>query len=70
MCSGVRLGTPALTTRGMREEQMKLIGSWIVEALQNAQTFTHLEKIRAQVGELCQQFPLYSKRTQAAVLAR
>ncbi|MBT9586371.1 serine hydroxymethyltransferase [bacterium] len=70
VCSGVRLGTPALTTRGMKEEQMKQIGSWIVEALQNAQTSSHLDKIRGHVGELCQQFPLYANRTKAAVSAR
>jgi glycine hydroxymethyltransferase len=70
ICSGVRLGTPALTTRGMKVEQMKQIGSWIVEALQNAQNSSRLEQIRGQVGELCQQFPLYANRTQAAVSAR
>ena len=70
VCSGVRLGTPALTTRGMKEEQMRQIGSWIVEALQHSQDSTRLGKIRGQVGELTQQFPLYANRTKAAVSAR
>ena len=67
VCSGVRLGTPALTTRGMKEEQMKQVGLWIVEALQHAQDTARLDKIRGQVGELCRQFPLYASRAQAAM---
>ena len=70
VCSGVRLGTPALTTRGMKEEQMKQIGLWIVEALQHAQDSSRLDKIRGQVGELCQQFPLYASRVQATTASR
>ncbi|MBX3171868.1 MAG: serine hydroxymethyltransferase [Candidatus Eremiobacteraeota bacterium] len=69
VCSGVRLGTPALTTRGMKEEQMKQIGLWIVEALQHAQDSSRLDKIRGQVGELCRQHPLYASRAQAALAA-
>jgi len=70
VCSGVRLGTPALTTRGMKEEQMKQIGLWIVEALQHAQDSSRLDSIRAQVGELCRQFPLYASRVQATTGSR
>lgn len=70
VCSGVRLGTPALTTRGMKEAEMKQIGAWIVEALQNAQSSSRLEKIRGQVDELSRQFPLYANRTKAAVSTR
>lgn len=69
VCSGVRLGTPALTTRGMKEEQMKQIGLWIVEALQHAQDSSRLDKIRGQVGEMCRQFPLYASRIQATAVS-
>jgi len=57
--SGIRVGTPALTTRGMREEEMRIIGRWIVEALDHRSDPAHLAKIRAQVLDLAEQFPLY-----------
>ena len=57
--SGIRVGTPALTTRGMREEEMRVIGRWIVEALDHRTDAAHLAKIRAQVLDLAEQFPLY-----------
>lgn len=56
--SGIRLGTPALTTRGMGEDQMKEIGGWIVESLSNPEDKALLEKIHGQVKELCQQYPV------------
>lgn len=57
--SGVRIGTPALTTRGMKETEMKLIGGWIAETIQNHTDQSKLEKIRAQVAELCTAYPIY-----------
>ena len=57
--SGIRVGTPALTTRGMREEEMRVVGRWIVEALDHRSDAAHLAKIRAQVLDLAEQFPLY-----------
>ncbi len=56
--SGVRIGTPALTTRGMGIDQMKLIGMWIVTALSHPTDETKLANIRRQVSELCQHFPV------------
>ena len=56
--SGIRLGTPALTTRGMREDEMRTVGAWIVEALQNADQPSRLEAIREQVKSLCAEFPV------------
>ena len=56
--SGIRLGTPALTTRGMGEDQMKEIGGWIVESLSNPEDKALLEKIHGQVKELCQHYPV------------
>ena len=69
--SGIRVGTPALTTRGMREEEMRIIGRWIVEALDHRSDPAHLAKIRAQVLDLAEQFPLYGwLREPAGVGAR
>ncbi|MCL4158970.1 UNVERIFIED_CONTAM: hypothetical protein GTU68_006217 [Idotea baltica] len=56
--SGIRIGTPALTTRGMGVDQMKQVGGWIVEALSNPEDNVVLESIRGQVKELCQHFPV------------
>jgi glycine hydroxymethyltransferase len=57
--SGIRIGTPALTTRGMREEEMRLIATWIVNALEHRNDPNELDKIRAEVAALAEQFPLY-----------
>ncbi len=57
--SGVRIGTPALTTRGMKETEMKLIGGWICEVLERPLDLARLAKIRAQVAELCSSYPIY-----------
>ena len=56
--SGIRIGTPALTTRGMGIDQMKQIGNWIAEAIANADDGDKLSDIRHQVSELCQHFPV------------
>lgn len=57
--SGVRLGTPAITTRGLKEDQMKLIANWIVMALKSHDQEGELSNIRKNVVELCKQFPVY-----------
>jgi len=57
--SGVRLGTPAVTTRGMKEPEMRLIAGWIDETMKNLENEAELEKIRAQVQQLMARFPLY-----------
>ena len=56
--SGIRLGTPALTTRGMGASEMKSIGTWMLEALRAPDDRAAHERIRSQVRELCQQFPV------------
>lgn len=57
--SGIRLGTPALTTRGMKEGEMKIIARWIAEAIEGKDDEAKLNRIKAQVRELCQSFPIY-----------
>jgi glycine hydroxymethyltransferase len=57
--SGIRVGTPALTTRGMKQSEMKTIAKWIAEALEHRSDAAKLAQIRGQVGELAEQFPLY-----------
>ena len=57
--SGIRLGTPALTTRGMCEGEMQTIAGWIAEALQHRNDEARLRDIRGRVRELAEQFPLY-----------
>ncbi len=58
--SGVRIGTPAPTTRGMKESEMRTIAKWIVAALEHRNDEAKLAKIRGEVLELAEQFPLYS----------
>ncbi len=60
--SGVRIGTPALTTRGMREPEMRRIGGWIGEVLADPADTAVQAKVRAEVKELCQQFPAPANR--------
>jgi glycine hydroxymethyltransferase len=60
--SGIRVGTPALTTRGMKEPEMRLIGAWITRALDQRNDDAALDKIRGEVAELANQFPLYAWR--------
>jgi len=55
--SGLRIGTPALTTRGMREPEMRRIAEWIGEVLADPTDTAKQEKVRAEVRELCKQFP-------------
>lgn len=57
--SGIRLGTPALTTRGMKENEMILIGNLIVTALQNSDNDEILKNIIEDIKILCKKFPLY-----------
>ncbi len=68
--SGIRIGTPALTTRGMREPEMRIIGRWIAQALEHRSNPQWLARTRADVLELAEQFPLYGWLREAPVVAR
>ena len=57
--SGIRIGTPALTTRGMKEDEMRIIAKWIGQALEHRNDGAKLAEIRGQVSELAEEFPLY-----------
>ena len=57
--SGVRLGTPAITTRGLKENHMKILADWIHLALTNSTNEIELKNIKLQVLELCKTFPVY-----------
>ena len=56
--SGIRIGTPALTTRGMGADQMREIGGWIVSVLKSPDDEKQIEEIRQSVLDLCQHFPV------------
>ncbi|MBI2542540.1 serine hydroxymethyltransferase [Candidatus Woesearchaeota archaeon] len=57
--SGIRLGTPAITTRGMKESEMKAIGECIAKVIGNYQDKGVIEKVKSNILELCKDFPLY-----------
>ncbi len=58
--SGIRLGTPAITTRGMKEEHMEQVADWMHSAIKNRDNSTKIAGLRSEVTEFCKQFPLPS----------
>jgi glycine hydroxymethyltransferase len=60
--SGIRIGTPAVTTRGMKEAEMKQIGGLITDVLKNIHNEKRLAEVREEVTSLCRRFPLYAER--------
>ncbi|GMT42367.1 MAG: serine hydroxymethyltransferase [bacterium] len=61
IASGIRIGTPALTSRGMKEDQIRAIAQWIDAALADSKNETNLIEIRKNVEKLCGEFPLYAE---------
>ena len=64
--SGIRIGSPAVTTRGMKEGEMRQIGRWISDALHHRNDASQLSRIRKQVLEVAEAFPLYPERRAGA----
>jgi glycine hydroxymethyltransferase len=62
VASGVRLGTPAVTTRGMVEAEMDLIAEFITRVLESPEDAGVHARVKAEVEALCRKFPLYSER--------
>jgi len=62
--SGIRIGTPAATTRGMGTQEMEQIGAWILEAMRHPEEAERHARIRSEVAELCEQFPVPAEKTQ------
>ena len=60
--SGIRIGTPAATTKGMKEAEMRIIAGFIDEALKNRSDEAKLSSIKTKVAELCRRFPFYKNR--------
>ena len=65
---GIRLGSPSITTRGMKEPQMELIAGWIAEVLTNIGEPEIEQKVRKQVAELAARFPIYESRMNASAV--
>ncbi len=57
--SGIRIGTPAMTTRGFKEEEAKLLAGWICDLLDDVNNQETIARVKQQVLELCQRFPVY-----------
>lgn len=68
VASGIRIGTPAVTTRGMREDEMRHIARLISEVLHDAESEDVRKKVKREVAELTARFPLYPRRLKANVL--
>ncbi|MBN2283624.1 MAG: serine hydroxymethyltransferase [Deltaproteobacteria bacterium] len=62
--SGIRLGTPALTTRGMKEDDMRIIAGLIASIINDVENESLIGRVRGSVRELCERFPLYASRMQ------
>jgi glycine hydroxymethyltransferase len=56
--SGIRIGTPALTTRGMKEAEMKRVGAWILEVLSAVDNTATIDRVRSEIREFCKNFPV------------
>jgi glycine hydroxymethyltransferase len=62
VASGIRVGTPAVTTRGMKEPEMRQIARWIAEVLNHVDDESTIRRVRSEVESLTGTFPLYASR--------
>jgi glycine hydroxymethyltransferase len=69
VASGLRIGTPAVTTRGMKEPEMQLIGRLIAEVIHAPESEEVRSKVKREVAELTARFPLYPKRMRGVASA-
>lgn len=60
--SGLRIGTPAITTRGLKEKEVQKVAHWVCDILDRLKDSANLEKVRKNVISMCQEFPVYSPR--------
>ena len=58
--SGLRIGTPAVTTRGFKEDEVSIVASWICDILKDLENEAEINKVKSEVKNLCAQFPVYS----------
>ena len=65
VASGIRVGTPALTTRGLKEPEMEQVGRLVSRALGSVANETALADVKRDVQRLCDHFPLYASRLEA-----
>jgi len=59
--SGIRIGTPAVTTRGFKEAECEALGNWLCDVLENINNESVISNVKQQVIDLCKDFPVYSK---------
>jgi len=65
IASGIRIGTPAVTTRGMGEKEMDVIAQYILDGLSHKSDEAHLKSIKKKVQTLCDRFPIYPEKAKA-----
>ncbi len=58
--SGLRIGTPAVTTRGFKEDEVSLVASWICDILKDLENESEINRVKSEVKNLCEKFPVYS----------
>ena len=59
MTSGIRLGTPAITTRGFKEKESEMVADFIADVLDQPENESNIELVKGKVGQLTKQFPVY-----------
>ena len=59
--SGIRIGTPAITTRGFKEQESKQVATWICDIIDNMGDDSVVERVKGEVHDLCARFPVYGK---------